>query len=449
MGYYITLSDLFIVPIYLLIIFFLAFKIRNKYYPIGHKLHKYFIPGLIVKVFGSLAICFIYVCYFKGGDSIFYFDISKIINSSITDDFPTWIRLITHTANPDIVSDGYYLSQIGEQSYHINNYTVSVTASLFGLICFEHYLCIALLMGTIAYSGLWALFIVFTKLYPRLIKESAIAALFIPAVAIWGSGVFKDTICMFALGWVVFLFFKINRFRRFKFLTIVIFCLFCYLIFIVKVYIIAALFPILLLRLCFKITFKHKNVFHKVVFLSVVLLATLRFSGTIARAFTNNLAEILLDNFTQTVSNFSNNSLQASIDANGSGYSLGELDGSARDLITKIPAAINVTFYRPYLWEAGKSITLLASLESLALLIFSCYVVFKVRLRIFKYIFTDVNLFTFLFFSLILGYAIGLTTSNFGTLSRFKIPCLPFFLMSLFIIQHSYQKDKSRLINME
>ena len=403
-------------------------------------------PGLIVKAIGSIAICFIYVVYFGYGDSLYYFDISQIINSSITEDFSTWIRLITHSADPDIVSDGYYLSQIGEQSYHINNYTVSVTASLIGLICFNHYLCIALIMGTIAYTGSWALFIVFTKLYPRLVKQSAIAALFIPAVAIWGSGVFKDTICMFALGWVVFLFFKINRFRRFNLFTILFFCLSCYLIFIVKVYIIAAFFPILLSRLCFKITFKHKNIFHKVLFLSVVFLVTIRFSGTVARAFTSNIAEILLDNFTQTVSSFSNASLQASIEANGSGYSLGELDGSVRDLINKIPAAINVTFYRPYLWEAGKSMTLLASLESLALLGFSCYVIFKARLRIFKYIFTDVNLFTFLFFSLILGYLIGLTTSNFGTLSRFKIPCLPFFLMSLFIIQHHYQKSNSRMI---
>jgi hypothetical protein len=443
-GYYITIIDFVLAPIYFWIILIFAFKIRNKYYPKGHKLHKYFIPGLIVKILGGLAICFIYVFYFRNGDTLYYFEVSKIIRSSFTNNFSTWFRLITHNVDPDNLTDSYYFSQITEQSYHLNNYVVSVVGSIVGMFCFGSFLCSAIIMATIAYTGLWALFVTFTKLYPRLIKQSAIAALFIPGVAVWGSGLFKDTICMFALGWIFFLFFKINRLRHFKITTIAFFLFLCYAVFIVKVYIIAALFPILLLRLVLKITFKHKNLIHKIFFILFIFFTVFKYYSVFAKELSDNIADTLLDNFTQTVSNFSNANLRVSQEENGSGYNLGELDGSVRDLLSKIPAAINVTFYRPYLWEAGKSITLLASLEALFLLVFSCYVILQARLKVFIYILKDANLLTFLLFSLILGYLIGLTSSNFGTLSRFKIPCMPFFLMSLFIIQYNYKTNRSK-----
>jgi hypothetical protein len=47
----------------------------------------------------------------------------------------------------------------------------------------------------------------------------------------------------------------------------------------------------------------------------------------------------------------------------------------------------------------------------------------------------------FLFtFSMIFAFAVGLSTGNFGTLSRYKIPCMPFFAALLIILYFSKQK---------
>ena len=43
-------------------------------------------------------------------------------------------------------------------------------------------------------------------------------------------------------------------------------------------------------------------------------------------------------------------------------------------------------------------------------------------------------------FSVFFAFSVGLTTSNFGALVRYKIPAVPFFLSSILIL---YQKQKN------
>ena len=45
------------------------------------------------------------------------------------------------------------------------------------------------------------------------------------------------------------------------------------------------------------------------------------------------------------------------------------------------------------------------------------------------------------FFSILFAYSVGLTTSNFGALVRYKIPCIPFFIATLFIMKHLKKKE--------
>jgi hypothetical protein len=46
----------------------------------------------------------------------------------------------------------------------------------------------------------------------------------------------------------------------------------------------------------------------------------------------------------------------------------------------------------------------------------------------------DPNIIFCLIFSLIFAFAVGISSYNFGALSRYKIPCLPFYAAFLFIL---------------
>ncbi len=52
-------------------------------------------------------------------------------------------------------------------------------------------------------------------------------------------------------------------------------------------------------------------------------------------------------------------------------------------------------------------------------------------------------------FSIFLAFAIGISTSNFGSLVRYKIPAMPFYVASLFIINHYNKLRDKRLYKTE
>lgn len=117
----------------------------------------------------------------------------------------------------------------------------------------------------------------------------------------------------------------------------------------------------------------------------------------------------------------------------GSGYSLGELDGTFRGMLLKLPQAINVSLFRPYLWEVKNPLMLLSSLEGSLMLAVVLYVLLSARLKIFS-ILNNPDILFALVFSLIIAFAVGITSYNFGTLARYKIPMLPYFTISLVLL---------------
>jgi len=58
---------------------------------------------------------------------------------------------------------------------------------------------------------------------------------------------------------------------------------------------------------------------------------------------------------------------------------------------------------------------------------------------------SEANIFLFftVYFSVFFAFSVGLTTSNFGSLVRYKIPAIPFFLISLIIISATYKDLKA------
>jgi hypothetical protein len=131
----------------------------------------------------------------------------------------------------------------------------------------------------------------------------------------------------------------------------------------------------------------------------------------------------------------------------GSAYTLGDFDYSPAGMARKFPMAIWVTLYRPYLWESHNIVMLLSALESFALLIFTIYVFYKVGVRrVFAKV-TSTPILTFVFlFSIIFAFAVGVTTYNFGTLVRYKIPMYPFFVAGLFILLTYSKRERKRRV---
>jgi hypothetical protein len=132
--------------------------------------------------------------------------------------------------------------------------------------------------------------------------------------------------------------------------------------------------------------------------------------------------------------------------SNGSVYSLGEFDGSFGSMLSKFPQAVVVTLYRPFLWEVRNPVMLLSALESLFFLYLTIQMFRNFKIKVLFKMLNDQPVLLFCFvFSITFAFAVGISSYNFGTLVRYKIPMMPFFLSALYIIQSQSVKKSKKL----
>ena len=439
--HYLTIWDFLLTPLYLLVLHFIAKRQRDKRYPPGHALRAYFLPGLWVKFGGAIFIALVYQFYYGGGDTFNFYRHSQVINSSLGDSFSTWAGLITHqstSVNPELYE---YVSQLPWYNDPAS-YAVAVIGAVFGLLSGTTYIPIALLFAYLSFTGIWAMYRTFVNLYPKLHKELAIAFLFIPSTFVWGSAMFKDTVCMFALGWMVYTTFRIFIHKDFSIKNLFLLALCFYLIAVIKIYILLAFLPALSLWLL--LTYSHKIQQSALRWFVNLLFAGVTILGFyfISQSFAKEMNKYSLENVAKTAATTRGWIAYASGDE-GSAYDLGVFDPSVTGMLTKFPQAVVVTLFRPFIWESGKVIVLLSGLEALAFLYLSLKVIVKRRGKVFSFLGKDPNLMFFLVFSFIFAFAVGISSYNFGALSRYKIPCLPFYAALLFVLLYYDKQPKA------
>ncbi|MBO9681975.1 MAG: hypothetical protein J7502_04800 [Flavisolibacter sp.] len=433
---YLSIWDFILAPVYLIVLTYIAKKQRDKKYPVGHPLRNYYLKGLNVKFIGAIFIALVYEFYYHGGDTFNYFYHSQVINSAFGDSFSTWLNLILRRS-PDTDPSMYnYVSQMYWYR-DPSTYTVSALGAIVGLFCGTTYIPIALIFAFASYSGIWAMFQTFARLYPKMHKPLAYAFLFIPSTFVWGSALFKDTVCMFGLGWLTYCTFRIFVDRDLSFKNFFLLALGFYLVATIKIYIIMAYLPALgfwlLMNYSKKIRIAGLRWILNLGFVAIIAFAFIY----AAQQFAAELNEYSLENIAKKAQKTQLWITYVSETTEGSAYDIGKLDGTLPNMLSKFPQAVNVTLYRPYIWESKKPIVLLSALEALAFLILTLVIFFRMGIiKVFRKIFADPNLTFFLIFTLIFAFAVGISTGNFGSLSRYKIPCMPFFGSLLLILYY-------------
>ncbi len=436
------IKDLFITPLFLVFIYFLAFIIRPM---VTDSVNRgYFIPGLSLKIIGGLAVGFIYQFYYGGGDTFTYFHLgSKYIWEAFQDSPGLAFKLIF--AGSEYHGDTFqYASKIytyGDTS----SYFVVRAAGVLDIFTFHTYSATAVLFATISFSGLWAMYQVFYRMYPKLHLQLAIAIFFIPSVFFWGSGILKDTITMGALGWATFGIYNVFIAKRHILISGFLLLISLYTIYTIKIYILLCYLPAAILWISYRRMAKMRSLVLKIMIAPFVLgIAGVAGYYSIAKVAEDN-PRYSLDNISETARVTAEWIHYVSQRDQGSAYSLGDFDYSPAGMIRKFPLAVWVTFYRPYLWEAHNIVMLLSALESFVLLLFTIYVFYKVGFKkaISKIFSTPILTFSFLF-AIFFAFAVGVTTYNFGTLVRYKIPMYPFFVAGLFILLSYANMERKR-----
>jgi hypothetical protein len=429
-----SIFDLLLIPIYLLMIYVISMYIQKKNEK-TQPLYRWYTKGLMVKLAGAITVCLIYQFYYTGGDTTCYFQTAQAI-SNLSDKSST-VFLDVMTGHNTQENYSYFDARTGWPVYWRDEKSLFVARIILPLclLAFKNFIITAILLAWICYTGIWRLFLLFNAEFPEIQKQLAISILFVPSVVFWGSGLLKDTITISAVGWYTYHFYCFFIKKQYKISSILSIIISAYLLIAIKPYILFALLPGSILWLSNerlkKIQSKILRTIAAPFFISIGIgmgFFVLSQMGDVLGVYSIDhvLDKAVESNFDQKQEYYGGNS-----------FDIGNFDASLGGVMSKAHLAIAATLFRPYLWDARNPVMLISALENTYIIL----LLFRLRfIGFFGLIGKNPLLLFSILFALFFAFSVGIATSNFGSLVRLKIPCIPFFVSSLFVLKHLYEK---------
>jgi hypothetical protein len=432
--YEFSFLEVLLAPIYIIVILTFARKIQGENID-KNPAYNFFLKGLYLKIIGAISLCIVYLFYYGGGDTLNYMADTQVFLRLGSNDLSVFFDILFNGISKESYSN--FNSSIGFPEYNYTKTTEWIVirySTLFSLIGLKLYIPTSILLAYFSYLGNFKLYLVFADTFPKIYKQLAIPLLFIPSAAFWGSGILKDTFTFSAIGWFVYAFYCAFITKENVKKNIFILLLSAWVIISIKPYIFIALLPGALTWFNFV---RLKNIKSK--FLRVLAMPFLLVVLGGGGVFIMSQLGSSLDKYSSV-----DKALETAVvtqkdlkrvEYKGASFDIGDFDPSLAGIASKIPAAINAGLFRPFIWEARNPVMIISGIENLIFLGLTIRLFFTLGLfGFFKRIGEYPLLIFSLVFALFFAFSVGLTTSNFGSLVRYKIPCEPFYLGMLYAL---------------
>lgn len=437
---YVQAWEFVLIPVYLFIIFLVSSRIKNNRIK-KEPVYKYYIFGLYAKLFGGLAFAMVYIYYYDGGDTMSYYETSMAMSNMFFQDPVLYFKVLF--GNNSLENLRSFDINTGRPVGYIfrdtHAYMVCRLTSPLMIVSFNSYLLATMLVSWLTYGGLWRLYLMFTRYFPEIQGKLAIAVLFIPSTVFWGAGIMKDSFTMAATGLFAYYIDHVFIRKNFKFKSLLLLFVSAYLLISLKPYIFMVIFPG---TLYWVFNDRTKRIRNKLVMYMVLPAAygiVILGPYLLLNSLGDRLGKFSLDKAFETAS-VSQKDL-TSDHYEGNSFDIGNFEPTFQGVMSKFLPATNAGLFRPYIWESKNVVMLISGAENLFLILLVCFAFYKTRVVFFiTYLFRYPLVMFCLLFTVCFAFMIGLSTSNFGALVRFKIPLLPFFVSGLYIVIYLNKK---------
>jgi len=437
--------DFYLFPLYLIAIIGFGYVIQNKY--INDKSeYKYFMYGLLFKIIGVLYFTYIYTFHYYGGDTTNYYQAANCMVNLMYKHFDIFLKLLAGDIRMENMT--YFDQYTGWPMYSqkANSFAVARFSAIFVFFGFQSYYISSVLIATLTYSGVWKLYQVFVKEYPQYIGACAVAILFMPSVAFWGSGITKDSFMLAALGWFVYGFYNFvkEKFNIANIKYVIQMVIAIYIMMAIKPFNFYAMLICVGLWYAFEYIGKISNTVIKVLLYPIIFTVVIGL-GVYIFAMLGSVA----GGYYSSVDSMLNHAVVVQQDLTREEYGensfdIGAFDPTLAGVASKIPAAIEAGLFRPYPWESNNILMFISAVENVFLFCLTIFTLFSVGPIFFFKSFTSKPYIMMLciVFSLLFAFSVGLVTANFGALVRYKIPLVPFYV-SAFLVMYYTHRDKN------
>ncbi len=430
--------DILLLPLYLGFIYFFANFIRSK--NAGNPIYqRYYMRGLNYKMFGALGFAFIYLFYYRGGDTInFYITMKPLFKLFFRD--PVTCLYFVLTPLPGYPPECHYEVYTHGAAYLLRG-TASLTTIRIGgfvnLFCFNSYMACTVVFSFISYIFVFRAFALFCSIYPKLEKQFAIAFLMIPSVVFWGSGVSKDTIMLGCIFLFITSYYQLVISKKNIVANILWLVISGIIISSIRGFILFSIIPGAMLMTAVYYRSALRSGILRIVAGPIFLLVGGAASYLFIQGIGNSVQSYNLDALAQKAEGFHSWHTTLGETKGGSFYSLGnDVDYSLAGILRKAPLALVICLFGPFVWQIRNAVMLLSGIESLVFLFYFFRVFLTGRAyRALNVLFRDHIVMLCLPIIIIVGIAIGMTSFNYGALVRYRIPVQP-LLAVLLIVTH-------------
>jgi len=377
-------------------------------------IRKFYWTGLLLKLASGMFLGIVYSTYYTDSDTFFFFTEAVDWSNIAQADVGRYLNFLLSD------HEGYFP---GEDRMY---FMIKVT-SIFSILAGNNYWIVSCYFSLISFLSAWYLTKVVARYFPDYAIPAIVAFLFFPSCVFWSSGIIKESLAMTAL------FYLSAEFLQIWFTK--------------KISVIGVLFAILSVWVGWNLKYYYFGLFIPVIFSvwlvtylkpflkitnwqEVTLLFLILTVGLIGGSFLHpnfslhRILEVMV----------SNNQAFLQLSSPNDVIHFYNLEPTWLSLAINSPWAVFSGLFRPFIWEASNVMQVMASLENLLILVLVIFSVRYIPLAIrseYRLLILGI-----LIYCVVLCAFLSISAPNFGTLARYRVGFLPFFI--LLIANHPF-----------
>ncbi|HEY0656808.1 MAG TPA: hypothetical protein VGD65_26945 [Chryseosolibacter sp.] len=383
-------------------------------------LKRFFWPAIAAKVAAGIGLGAIYTFHYRVGDTLLFFaDGLRLSEFAETDSSSYLYFLFTSDFLKDLRVE---LTFSGDERALL----MVKIVSLLNLVSFNNYWLVTTYVTLLSFLGSWYLVRQIHAAFPNATASAIVAFLFFPSIVFWTSGLIKETLAMGSLYFICGIFLRIWLSKKVSIASWITTLLAIYLLWSLKYYFAGIFLSVIIASLTYRLLSARipaltigwqRYVSWLTFFLLLILVVTFLHPNFNA----HKLLQVMVNNYEvfhqvsrpEAVIVFEN------------------LQPTLASIISHSPEALFAGLFRPLFFDATNALAVLLSAENFVLL-FLTLVAVRYAAAIHR---SGVAILfvAIIVYVILLAVFITLSTPNFGTLARYRVGYLPFFVFLILL----------------
>ncbi|MBT1706276.1 hypothetical protein [Chryseosolibacter indicus] len=373
----------------------------------------FYLSAASFKIACGIMLGVIYHHYYATGDTLIYFHEANTLVGIAKNDAGAFVEfLLTNTVNGN---------KLALEITEARAVLFIKFVALINLATSGNYWITTAYFSLISFFASWYLVKKIIQYKPGLKKAALLAFAFLPSAVFWSSGIIKESLAAASLFYLTALFIEFwdrGKIGLYKLISVV---PAVWILWGLKYYFLGIFVPVVFTNILFKTLFyrlleERSLLLKAVTWVGIFVLPLVAITFIHPNLYMDRVLEVIV----------SNQDAYNSISLPEDKVQFNDLKPTLSSFIVNVPLALFSGIYRPVIIEAGNVFQFISSVENLMLLILTLSAIKNIHLLFHSK--DNILLLSIVVYVVLLCILITLSTPNFGTLSRYRVGYLPYFV---------------------